>query len=365
MPRQMGYWVDLHGYQFDDTSSGTWIQAMPLGEYEHPVHSTISITMERIKRFASNVMDKVRGQDLDIDYDHKANGGEAAGWVKQAEAREDGLWLFVEWTQRAHQLLKDRAYRYFSPEFVDEWVHPKTSQKYEDVLFGGGITNRPFLKDILPINMSELVEASDEPPKSRGGQMDPKALRKQLGLSEDATDEQVSTKLSELVAASTKQPEPPDITKLAETHPAIKALQEQAAQQAKELAEAQAALRLAEAERRVVKLGELAKTNQRALPVPVTTKLSEFFAKHPKALSDAVAEIVEELAKTGFVQLGEVGSSTNHGSNDASPIKQFQDAVAKVQTDNKLGYADAVTKVSFEQPQLFEEYRQASFAGRE
>jgi hypothetical protein len=94
-----GYLVDLRGLSFDDaTDTSTWIQAMTVGEYEHPVHGNIKITPERIQRFAANVNNRVRETDLDIDYDHKAYGGEAAGWVRQAEAREDGLWVLVEWT---------------------------------------------------------------------------------------------------------------------------------------------------------------------------------------------------------------------------------------------------------------------------
>src|SRR5690348_2984540 len=98
---------------------------MPLGTYEHPLHGKIDITPERIARFAENVRNNVREIELDIDYDHKANGGDAAGWVRQAEARPDGLWILVEWTKSAYGKIKERAYRYFSPEFVDEWTHPK------------------------------------------------------------------------------------------------------------------------------------------------------------------------------------------------------------------------------------------------
>ena len=156
-PQKAGYWVDLSTHQFDESNGLHWIQAMPLGEYEHPLHGKIEITPERIQRFAANVKAQVRGTDLDIDYDHKAKTDEAAGWVKDAEARPDGLWLAVEWTKDALTKIKNKAYRYFSPEFVDSWTHPKTKQKYNDVLFGGGLTNRPFLKDILPINMSDVI----------------------------------------------------------------------------------------------------------------------------------------------------------------------------------------------------------------
>jgi phage I-like protein len=112
------YLVDLAHIQFDD--GPTWIQAMPLGTYHHPVHGEIAITPERVQRFADGVKQKVRGQDLDIDYDHKSQRSDAAGWVQDADPRSDGLWLSVDWTDEAREKLKKKAYRYFSPEFDDE-----------------------------------------------------------------------------------------------------------------------------------------------------------------------------------------------------------------------------------------------------
>jgi hypothetical protein len=164
---QYGLWVDVSGMTFDD-AEGTWIQALPLGTYEHPEYGTIEITPEKVAQFAQNVSDKVRGQDLDIDYDHKQRDGVAAGWVTAADARTDGLYLNVKWTDKARQHLTAKEYRYFSPEFTDEWTHPATKATHKNVLFGGALTNRPFLKGILPINLSEMMMADGTPPGGGG-----------------------------------------------------------------------------------------------------------------------------------------------------------------------------------------------------
>lgn len=66
------------------------------------------------------------GNDLKIDYDHdtfneqKAGPKPAAGWIRQGglEARADGLWAKVEWTDKAREMIKAKEYRYFSPAFV-------------------------------------------------------------------------------------------------------------------------------------------------------------------------------------------------------------------------------------------------------
>lgn len=161
---QFGYIVEANTITFKDESNTTWLQALPLGEYDHPRFGKIDITPERVKQFSKNVNMNVRGTELDIDYEHKTSveGGKAAGWVKSAEDRgTDGLWISVEWTPNARKALEDGEYRYFSPEFKDEWCHPKTKKCYSDVLFGGALTNRPFLKDIMPINLSDFFAVPD------------------------------------------------------------------------------------------------------------------------------------------------------------------------------------------------------------
>lgn len=88
MAQKMGYLVDLATVTLDDLNSGnsaSWIQAMPLGTYDHPVYGEIDFTPEKIAQFAENVNSNVRGTELDIDYDHKEHGGQAAGWVKRGE----------------------------------------------------------------------------------------------------------------------------------------------------------------------------------------------------------------------------------------------------------------------------------------
>ncbi|HYH17624.1 MAG TPA: phage protease [Azospirillum sp.] len=59
-----------------------------------------------------------------IDYDHAVDlaaphGGQApaAGWIAAFEARPDGIWGRVEWTQRAAAKIAAREYRYVSPVF--------------------------------------------------------------------------------------------------------------------------------------------------------------------------------------------------------------------------------------------------------
>jgi len=357
MSQEYGFLVDLQGLSFDE-GSPAWIQAFPLGKWNHPVYGEIDVTPEKVTRMAANVKANVRGQDLDIDYDHKATTSEAAGWVKDADARTDGLWLSVEWTKEALGKIKDRAYRYFSPEYTDEWEHPSSKVKYKDVLFGGGITNRPFLKGILPLNLSEAF--ADEPKvENTGGTLDTKKILELLKLNEDATDEQVTTKLSELMepvepVAPVEPKTDPQVQALAESDPLVKGLVEK-------IATLEAANRLSEVN---LALKEVDEVDGSFAIAPATLAEARTIAlEAPKAVGDKVIALLKEMKKTGVVDLrehaGGKGNSTSNSGDTAT--KRFNDAVEKVATDRKLSYADAATAVSGEEPELFDEYRNESY----
>jgi phage I-like protein len=386
MTQRFGYIIDLREVKFDDASMTSWIHGAPLGEYTHPVYGEVDLTMERAERLAASVNNRVQDKDPDIDYDHKAYSGEAAGWVKGAETRADGLWLLVEWTQEAFDKIKKRAYRYFSPELVDEWEHPLKKVKYKDVLLGGGLTNRPFLKGIVPINMSELV--IDEHKKEAVG-MDPKELRKKLGLSEDATEEQVNTKLEELtkppettteqtnteaaatgvVAPSNEVIAPPtdaelnellksgDLVALSEKLPWVKSLVETNTQ-------LQASLRMSEIDAQVERV--MAPKDGKCIPETKRATVKALLMQAPnQQYSESVLGDVFSDMRT--VQLGEIGSTGASGQRQAGddPAKRFNDKVLEIMREDKIDdYGQAAERVAMLDPKLFMDYQNNNYAFR-
>lgn len=106
---------------------------------------------------------RVRGIDLAFDYYHDSNE-DASGWVKDLQLRENGqeLWAMVDWTPKATQKLSDRELRYFSPDFAFEWQDPETGVAFNNVLFGGGLTNRPFVKEMQAIVAAEFKPKEGE-----------------------------------------------------------------------------------------------------------------------------------------------------------------------------------------------------------
>ena len=112
----------------------------------HASYGEVNITKEMLRSFVKNFREGVVGVDLMIDYDH--NQSEAAGWIKSVFLSSDETKLYgeVRWTPQGAKTLSDRAFRYFSPEFTNNYVHPHTGVQHGPTLLGGGLVNRPFLK---------------------------------------------------------------------------------------------------------------------------------------------------------------------------------------------------------------------------
>jgi hypothetical protein len=417
MAQQFGYWVDLLGVQLSEDGSGTWIQAFNEGTYDHPVYGEMKFDEEKLKGFADSVNKRVRGIDPDIDYDHKMFTGEAAGWVREAKfSKGDGLAIRVEWTPKARNAIANKEYRYFSPEFMDEWLNPKTGKTIENVLAGGALTNRPFLKDLQPVNLSEIVRTDvlSEPPES-GGLMDLKEIRRALGLAENATDAQVNVKLGELralqVLLSTATPEPPTppvqpvqpnqptgpvttppqtpapqptsptqpqeppkstiegksveelVAALSEVnadHPALKAMKTLMEAQRGEILFHRKEARKLEVEKM---LDELDRANPNmAVPPAVKDNLRALMLREdtPKELGDQVFEAYRQTLNLGLVPLQEKGWQRRGEAATAS--ETFNGEVAKLmEADKNVTYRDAAEHVARSRPDLVGATREESY----
>lgn len=385
---KFSFLIELAKQQFDESVTGasTWMMAMPLGNYQHPAYGKINLTMDRIKRFADNVNRGIRGQDLDIDYDHKEYGGEAAGWVKQAEARPDGLWLLVEWTQKAYEAIKSKAYRYFSPEFDDTWTDPRTGEKFKDVLFGGGITNRPFLKGIQPLNLSEFYEDQRVALKENGS-MDPeqvKELAAMLGLGDNATPEMLFGALMMKLGGSDKadppadppksdenptDPNPSDQTKKNDegapvqfsekdllNNPIVKRLTERLEATSKQFAEMTLAVN-------IKKLSESAEKGGHVLtPVieaGITKLLSESESEeYTKTLIKTLSEILENPGPAA----GEKGGQPKRLNDaDTDSAKKFDEKIKAIMASDKVDYSTAAVMAAAQDQEAFDDYRDSSY----
>jgi phage I-like protein len=125
-----------------------WIRVLPLGRVELSDHRE-PFQVDEASLQAMVAAFRSRGVDLVIDYEHQSLQGErapAAGWIKELEARPDGLWARVDWTQQAKDYLEKKEYRYFSPVLR---LDPESRKP--TALMHVGLTNVPAINHLPPL----------------------------------------------------------------------------------------------------------------------------------------------------------------------------------------------------------------------
>lgn len=145
------------------------------------------------------------GIDLPIDYEHqndkpeaKLNGPvPAAGWIKELEADDGGVWGRVEWTATASEMIGRREYRFLSPSFL---FHPKTRQIVK--LKGAGLVHNPNLHLTALANQDDQMTPETIPAKTPSKPAAPgryARLADALKVSPDATEEEMIAALMVLL----------------------------------------------------------------------------------------------------------------------------------------------------------------------
>lgn len=368
MTVKASYFIDVSSLKLSEENDAVtkWVHALPIGKYKHPVYGDIDVSTERAKRFADSVKNKTRGIDPSINYDHN-NQGDAAGWVKDAESRTDGLWLFVDFTKTAVQKIKEKAYKYFSAEFHDEWEDAH-GNKHTDVVVGGALTNRPFIKDLVPVNLSEAtVDTAFELISAITGS-DVNSLKGgNMSLSEEDLKkivDGVATKLTETKVTDSgvkRLTDIPELRALAEENPTVATLIKfvetqnlELATSAKSLKEADIAAKLSEFDRSKIVLTPVARKLAQDIMMELNEDLIEPFWKLMEAM---------KRGNSFLVELGErAGATVNYGSHK-SAAKQFDELTAKLKTENKLSDADAYEQAARENPALYNSYRKELMEG--
>lgn len=131
------------------------VQVLRVGEWKHPRYGKFEVTLDNIKELIASFDKRLSLNEFAVDQEHHPEKG-AAGWFKRLFTKNDGneLWAVVEWTTDGAKLIKDKVFRYLSIDFFREWTDPETHAKYENVLNGAALTNRPFVSNMAPVVLS-------------------------------------------------------------------------------------------------------------------------------------------------------------------------------------------------------------------
>jgi hypothetical protein len=302
------------------------VQVLRVGSFKHPKYGEFEITRPLLAEMKANFENKVRGIDVAFDYFHESDK-EASAWVNSLELREDGdeLWASVNWTPKAEKKLAERELRYFSPDFAFQWTDPESGTSFNNVLFGGGLTNRPFVKEMKAIvanekqgeNMTELEKLQKQLEESKA---------QNVKLSEDKVA--MEKKMADMVP---KADAPPD--KVAELEKQIAALQ---AELAKAKGESEAAL----AEKNKAEAAKVLAEKEGAFNV-LLSEGKACAAQKDAFMKNDMTEFVK-LAQPVNLKASGSSESVELGEADAKEIIKLAEEMQK--TDVKLSRGDAISK---------------------
>lgn len=162
-----------------------WVKLLPLGTTPTVDGRGPYVVADLAHAQAVVAASTAAGRQLAIDYDHaidlaapKGLPAPAAGWMEALEARADGIWARVAWTEKALAALKAREWRFLSPAFL----HRKDGRVLQ--VLRAGLTNDPNITALPAL-------ASRQAGLSEGDTMDEllKKIREALGLPEAADAE--------------------------------------------------------------------------------------------------------------------------------------------------------------------------------
>lgn len=181
-------------------AAGNWIMLMPAGIFSGRTGRGPFDTGGRAEMAAivDRTLQRAGGTEIVVDYDHQTIfaaipgvGGtaRAAGWIKEFDIRDDGLWGRVEWTANAASAIRAGEYRYISPTFYA----PKETGKVL-LLLSAALTNTPDL-DLAVVAASALLPTETET-------TDMKSIAKALGLPEDASEAEILIAMNAVLSSN-------------------------------------------------------------------------------------------------------------------------------------------------------------------
>lgn len=312
------------------------VQLLKTGTFKDPRYGKFSITRKMFSEMIDNFKKGTRGQEISIDYIHKADDV-AAAWIKELYEKpyKDGYGLFakVKPTGSGKKSLSEEEFKYLSADFDPNYIDNEKGEKHGCVLEGAALTNRPVIKGMQPVQLSEELTGED-------ANMDGVKPYEEIEIELNEMKNKYSP-LIKLMEENKMSLE--DVLKLIK--PSSEGSMAMTEQEQKELADAKAEAAALKAEK------EAAETK---------LQLSEKNSKFDKMLAEGkaceaqrkayIAGDMDEFAKLATkVKFSEDGSGTGH-AGDGEDKKDIEDEIAeaasKMVSEDKIKLSEAIKIVS-------------------
>lgn len=130
---------------------------LPVGLFYSKWYGEIIITENYCKALVENWEKKVlREQQPFLDTEH--DRGKSNGWIKEMEARPDGLYIKWDFTELGRKNIGEGLYRYYSAD-IDLVIDIDTGEEIYPVLIAVALCNTPVMKTMPQAHLSEKSPA--------------------------------------------------------------------------------------------------------------------------------------------------------------------------------------------------------------
>lgn len=351
------------------------IQILMLGEWEHDAYGKINIDKRCIAEFKQNFDNGLRkGVPINAGHD-TGRETEAVGWMKKLVIKDDGLYAEVEWTSKGKELLADKAFKFFSPEFFRIYEDPETHDVFTNVIVGGALTNKPYFKGLKAIATSE----PDNNLKFSENTMNIKEiLAKKAGTLSEDEKKHLRSHMSELSAENISMfaEDIAEAEKEEKTEEKEEKTEEKEEEKTDEKKEETVSASELESLREKAALGEQAFNERQAEKIQSdankmvfssVNKEGKFLAKSKDKLvtfmegltekqREAFNEVISLLPKADM--FGEIGDDGDDDKNaEKTTASELETKVqAKLKDNDEMSYSEALKVVMSESPELAEAY---------
>lgn len=143
-----------------ETKKSTDVQLLRTLDAKHGLYGRVKVTDEHLQQMVRNFDAGTFGQPIFFDVEHRSSAG-AAGEI--TALRFDGVHLLadVTWTAHGVDAITNKRHELVSADFTEEFTDSETGMEHGAVLFGAGLTTRPFVKRMQRVQLSERDGAPD------------------------------------------------------------------------------------------------------------------------------------------------------------------------------------------------------------
>lgn len=186
-----------------------WYHIAPIGEFA--VTSGGKRVMQVIDDKAVQAM---AGQSIPgdtpllVDYEHFSydpeQSSEAAGWIRELQARPDGLYARIEWTDTGSVAVTNKRYLFVSPVWYPDECEQIAGGKIRPLRLDSiALTNKPNLRGMRPLSNRGTEEQAQD---IRAGENTMNELKALLGLADTATDTDIVAAVKALKTSAEEVP---------------------------------------------------------------------------------------------------------------------------------------------------------------